>query len=238
MKKQVSFLTFCLVFIISLTGCSKEWCGVEGAGPVTTESRLITGFHGIDLELSGTVVITTDSVYSVTVSTYQNYQGLIHFQNHGGKLTIDSYKSLQDDNIRIEIHVPSLDYLSVGGSGRILTSNMIQGSYLKLHVSGSGKLDISANLQTTDADVSGSGSLYMNGAVNTARMNVSGSGTIHAYPMKCQTNNAIVSGSGRIETHVISALDANISGSGDIFYIGFPTLYTHISGSGSLVNKN
>ncbi|MBK6400076.1 MAG: DUF2807 domain-containing protein [Bacteroidetes bacterium] len=238
MKNRLNKIILFSILALSFSSCTKEWCGVEGVGPVRSQERIITNFNGVDLQLAGRVNLIQDSAFSVIVTTYSNYHPLINTYVRGGTLVVDSRKSLSDENVTIEIHLPSLEYLNIGGSGDIHTSSGFNSSYVKLNVSGSGKINFSGNVSDLDAVISGSGKIYLSGNSDNSKMRISGSGDIKGYAMICQNNEATISGSGEIETNVVDNLIARISGSGNINYIGYPSVQTHISGSGNVNHHN
>ncbi|MBL0102376.1 MAG: DUF2807 domain-containing protein [Bacteroidetes bacterium] len=238
MKKRFNRILFLVFISIGISACSDNWCGVEGVGPIETQNRYLSSFDGVDLELSGNVRVTQDSVFSVEVTTYSNYHSLIQTYVRNGTLVIDSDKSLRDDDVRIEIHLPYLEYLSVGGSGSIVTTNYFNASYVKLQIAGSGKIDFAGSLSFADALISGSGDIYLNGHATNGKMTISGSGNIHAFPLTVLSNKVTISGSGNVETSVTSNLEVTISGSGDVYYMGYPTLSVNVTGSGNVVHRN
>jgi hypothetical protein len=238
MKNRLKKIILFSILALSFSSCTKEWCGVEGVGPVRSQERILTNFNGVDLQLAGRVNVIQDSSFSVVVTTYTNYLPLINTYVRGGTLVVDSKKSLSDENVTIDIHLPSLDYLSLGGSGDIHTSSGFNSSYIKLNVSGSGKINFSGNVSDLDAVISGSGKIYLTGSTVNSKMRISGSGDIKGYAMVCRNNEATISGSGEIETNVIDNLIARISGSGNINYMGYPTIQTYITGSGNVNHIN
>ncbi len=238
MKNQSFKISFALfVLIISFSSCSKDWHGVEGHGDIHTESRNITEFTGVDFQLAGRVIIIPDSQYSVKVSTYDNYHPLIHIAVHGGILVINSTKSLHDDDINIEIHLPYLDYINLGGSGSIITHNRFSSTNMKLKITGSGNIDYSGDVTSISTNVSGSGKISLLGTAENSTMKISGSGKVKGFAMSCKHNNVSITGSGEIETYVDNSLTVNISGSGKIYYRGHPTVSQHISGSGKIIHQ-
>lgn len=238
MKNRLKTIVSLFVLLITITSCSKEWYGVEGNGPIHSEDRNLPNFTGVDLQLSGHVNVIFDSAYYVTVTTFDNYQSLISSTVRSGTLVIDSKKSLRDDNVVVQVHMPYLEYINVGGSGDIFTASSFSSSYVKANVSGSGKIDFAGNISTMEAVISGSGNIYLNGSAVNTKLRISGSGNIHGYGMPCQNCSATISGSGDIETNVSTSLDATISGSGNINYLGYPAVTSHISGSGNVNHRN
>lgn len=223
------------VLLVFGTSCKKDWNGVRGTGPIITENRPITGFTGVDYHLDGRVNIVRDSSTFVLVTTYGNYQSLLHTYVVNGRLVVDSYKSLHDDEITLEVHMPQLDFMGMAGSGKMITSGQFSGGSLTVQMSGSGAIDYYGNVQSVSTNVSGSGSITLNGLAQAGTMTISGSGNIQAFGMPCESNQAAISGSGTIETTTNATLIATISGSGTIRYRGTPALTTHISGSGHVV---
>jgi hypothetical protein len=226
-----------LLFVsaVSFTSCRKDWNGVRGDGPILTEDRIVSSFHGVEYHLEGDVNIRRDSVFSVTVSSYGNYLPLIRTEVIGGKLIISSSKSLRDNEITVDVAMPSLDHLSLSGSGDIRTIDRFADASLYVNLSGSGKVSYFGDVNDLRANISGSGTMDLDGTAEDATMTMSGSGKIAAYGMIVNNNTATISGSGNIETFVSQHLDATISGSGTIRYHGNPSVTTHISGSGSVV---
>ncbi|MBK9026250.1 MAG: DUF2807 domain-containing protein [Saprospiraceae bacterium] len=169
-----------------------------------------------------------DSVYSITVTTYDNYHSLINVYVSGGTLVIDSKKSLRDENITVDIRMPELDYLNIGGSGDIYTGSSFPSSYVKANVSGSGKIDFAGNVSTMEAVISGSGNIYPMEQRSILTC-ISGSGNIRGFECRVNIVRRLSVAQGDIETNVSTSLDATISGSGNINYLGSPAVTVHIS---------
>lgn len=228
-----------LALALSITlfsSCTKDWHGLKGTGAITTESRNVDNFTGVDLQLAGRVNIVPDSQFFVSITSYDNYHTHIRTYVRSGSLVIDSYKSLHDD-VDIDIHLPYIDYINLGGSGSITTSGNFNSNTMKIQITGSGNIDYAGTSNTLIANVSGSGKISMLGSATNSVMTMSGSGKINAYPMHCKKNTVTISGSGAIETFVIDELKANISGSGKVSYMGNPSVIQAISGSGKIVHK-
>ena len=230
-------LLFLFILIFSLASCTKDWIGVPGHGEIHTENRNIDGFNGVDFQLGGHVNIVQDSIFSVSVTAYDNYQNLIRTYVQDGKLVINSTKSLKDDNSTIEIHLPYLNYLNLGGSGSINTVSHFNSTSMKVQITGSGTIDYAGDVNSLIANVSGSGKISLWGTSDNASMKMSGSGKIKGYAMQILKNDATISGSGTIETYVLNELNVNISGSGKVYYMGNPMVNTSITGSGKVIHQ-
>jgi Putative auto-transporter adhesin, head GIN domain len=115
----------------------------------------------------------------------------------------------------VEVNVPTLNALTLTGSGNIVVNN-IEAESLKVTLPGSGTLAGSGTVTRLDVTVSGSGTMQFPRLVaNDAR--------------------AVVSGSGSILLTATKSLDASVSGSGAILYAGNPQDVTKsVTGTGAI----
>jgi len=115
----------------------------------------------------------------------------------------------------VAVSVPSLDALTVQGSGNISVTGISSPS-LTVRLPGSGTI---------------------HAAGTTARLNVAigGSGTALLTRLIARDATASIDGSGSIALTATHSLDASISGSGAIFYTGNPAHVTRsVTGSGAI----
>lgn len=147
---------------------------------------------------------------------------LLDIINKNGKLTIgfkhDTNISTKN-NIEIVLQVPSLESLSIVGSGDIKGNYF--GSRLQTNISGSGDIQLYGNVENLEAQIQGSGDLKLKN-------------------LTAQNANLTVIGSGDISISVIQAANAKIMGSGDINIFGTTLkINKQVMGSGDVnVNKN
>jgi hypothetical protein len=86
-----------------------------------------------------------------------------------------------------------------------------------------------------DVEISGSGKIEASGSAQSIKASISGSGRVNASNLEVDKCTVRISGSGDVEIHVKSELDANISGSGTVSYKGNPShVNGHSSGSGKV----
>lgn len=229
-----------LVFAISLTSCKKHlFNSIKGKGATVTETRDLSGFNKISLDIDADVYYTQDSIYYVEISAQQNVLNVITTEISSGELEIDSKKWIRKHNgIKIIVHSPDLYSLDISGSGNIESAYSISTSTLELKISGSGNISLaSVNAAELEAKISGSGNITASGgAVTNQKTTISGSGNIEMTGLAANHSDAKISGSGNISVWAIDQLRATISGSGDIRYKGNPEVNTTISGSGSLIH--
>jgi hypothetical protein len=140
-------------------------------------------------------------------------------QVRAGTLVIGTRDSFTTSSpMSVEVSVPSLQALTVSGSGALTASN-IQGPGVSVRLSGSGAVRASGTVTRLDVSVGGSGDAELGQLV-------------------ARDVHAAVSGSGRIVTHAANALQASATGSGTIVYRGNPPhVMTSITGSGAITRQ-
>ena len=221
--KQLSTILILALFVSSaaqadgLFGLFKD--RVKGSGNLTTESRDISDFERIKSTGSFDIYVDVGPEPSLTITFDDNLIELIETEISGKTLYIDSDASFgSKHNCKINITVPSLEYVKLSGSGDVVVNNL--------------------KAEFFEYAVSGSGDLSANGEVKELELTISGSGDIDASDLKAEDVYAKISGSGDIKLYASNLLDGHISGSGDITYYGNPKQVDRmISGSGSMRKK-
>lgn len=236
MKKSI-LLLIALSLLLFATSCKKK---ITGEGPSIIQSRTLTDFTKVSLNIPAVLYITQEPGYKFTIDAQQNILDIIQTAVSGGELKIkfNNSKSIgSHDKIIIRASAPVFNGLSISGSGDISGTNTLQTSSLLLGLSGSGSIilpqvDVAGKLETF---ISGSGNMQVNtGVADDGSLNISGSGGIEMLGVSFKNVETHISGSGDIKATVMQQLDAHISGSGSVYYKGSPAVNTHISGSGSV----
>jgi hypothetical protein len=229
-----------LLLALSFTSCKKHlFNSIRGKGATVTETRDLSGFNKISLDIDADIYYTQDSIYYVEISAQQNVLNVITTEISSGELEIDSKKWIRKHNgIKIIIHSPDLYALDISGSGNIESASGITTTTLELNVSGSGNISLaSVHSAELEAKISGSGNITASGGEATnQKVTISGSGNMEMTGLTANHSDAKISGSGNISVWALDQLRATISGSGDIRYKGNPAVNTTISGSGSVVH--
>lgn len=227
--------------LLLFTACKKggAFC-YSPKGDSITEVRVLENFSKIELGMSADLFVSQGTDYQVKIEASENIMEIIETKVSGNKLKIDlkNNKCLRGNSlVKVFVQLPSLNALSVSGSGQVYILNQMNTSSLDIDISGSGDITIdSLNAQYINENVSGSGRLYLKSMDTLVQqtINISGSGKIEAFGMPTLETKIKVSGSGEGKVNVIDYLDVNISGSGDIIYLGHPVIKQHISGSGKV----
>jgi hypothetical protein len=236
MKKLTTAILVAATTLGSVS-CKKD---MVGEGPVTTQTRPIQRFTGIDLHMNGTVYYTKSSEVKLEIVAKESIHGMLETTVADNKLVI-RYKNGKtydaDPSIRINVSAPDVSTFIVKTSGSIFCMNDIQPLSLVLRSYGSGNIYLQRVLTTNiDAESTVSGHITASvGSTISMRLKTDGSGKIDLSSIAAKTASVRTIGSGDISVKVSEDLDVTIDGSGSVYFLGYPQISTHISGSGRLM---
>jgi hypothetical protein len=207
-----------------------------------TERRDVSGFSEVGFGVSGEVIISLGTQYSVVLEGDRDYIEEIETKVVGDELRIrrDKWFDTGNRKVIVKITMPNLEGVSVSGSGKVTVTDPLKGGDLDIGISGSGKASLrDVALSNLECSISGSGSLNIagEGTIDRLEINISGSGGYVGEATRVETLEAAISGSGSCDCHVTGMLKASISGSGNIRYSGNPKIDAAVSGSGKVRSK-
>jgi hypothetical protein len=240
MKQIIFYFSILFIIILSAVSCSKDRHWIKGEGDNVTNTRTSNSFTGIALSISADVELYEDSVFHIELNGQQNILDVIETKVKGNNLCIglERFTTIRKHNpITIRVYLPKLENVDVSGSGNVKCKSNFQNAILNCTVSGSGSIDISADIsESFTANISGSGDVNMGSTGNckTGKYKVSGSGSINADWFKVDNLESNISGSGDQRVYAVKTLDVKISGSGMVYYRGNPVINSNISGSGKI----
>lgn len=231
----------------------------------TRETRNVSGFTKVSFRVPGKFYLRQGSTTKVELEGKKELLQEIETEIEGSKLVIgkkgkwSNWRWDDDDHINVYITMPTIEGLSVGGSGDLIAETRIKSQDLDLQVSGSGSMRIEVEVAgPLEADVSGSGDVIVKGKCKSFNSDVSGSGKVNLALAVDGLADFGISGSGKIEASgsakavktaisgsgkvlaadlVTSKCDVRISGSGDVEINVTDELDANISGSGSVLYK-
>jgi hypothetical protein len=198
-------------------GGSSGSSGIQGSGVAATETRQLALFDKIELAGSNNVTIHVGGKQSVLVHADENLLSRVTTRVLAGGLVIGNTSGTFTTKtpMSVDVNVPSLEGLTLAGSG-VIAATGVKTASLTVTLSGSGLLRASG--QATHLDIS-----------------LSGSGDAQLEQLAARDVQAVVIGSGRILVTATRSLDASVPGSGVIVYTGNPGhVTTSITGSGAV----
>lgn len=235
--KQLTTAILVIAIITGTMSCKKD---VVGEGPITTETRSVANFTGINLQMNGTVYYKKDSVWKLEVSAKQSIHAMLETNVINGILVI-RYRNGKyydaDETIRINVSGPAVSSFMLNTSGSIVSADPIQANNLYLRSWGSGTIWLQqVNAGFIDAETTVSGQIVATvGTANSERLKTDGSGKIDLRSVAAKDVSAHIVGSGNITVKVSDRLEANIDGSGSVYFSGYPFISTDIDGTGELI---
>ena len=141
-----------------------------------------------------------------------------------------------DETAPIDVYVtmPTVEGLSVAGSGDIVAETPIEGEQLSIEIAGSGGVEMELSATRLTANIAGSGDMSLRGQADEVTVEIAGSGNVQGADLRVASAEISTAGSGDTALHVTDRLSARLIGSGDVRYRGQPTLDTNIVGSGNV----
>jgi hypothetical protein len=236
MKKITTAALF--LAVIATTSCRKD---LIGEGPVTSETRTVTNFTGIDLKMNGNVFYKDEPTWKLEISAKESVHGMLETNVVNQQLVIryhDGKTYDADESIRIDISGPNVSSFSTNNSGNIFVTSDLQVNNVYLKTSGSGNItlkNIAASVIDGYSTMSGR-ITAATGSALTEKFKTDGSGRIDFSGVAARDVTAKTIGSGDIKVKVSDRLDATIDGSGSIYFSGSPLINSHIHGSGDLIH--
>lgn len=224
-----------LPLLLALHGCTSFNC-IKGNGAATRRLLEVADFKGLAAEGSLEVRLKQGAVQQVEVEAPSNLIDLLTTEVKDGiwHIATEGCYSTREPFV-VHITVPSIDHVSVLGSGNIVGTDVFLTNDLTVTVQGSGELNLAVQAATVQATVQGSGDITLSGRCSTFKAYVQGSGNIQGTSLESETANAVVAGSGDISVNTTQDLDATVQGSGDIHYKGRPVnVAKNIQGSGDV----
>jgi Putative auto-transporter adhesin, head GIN domain len=234
--KNLSILIAASVLISScdvITGT-----GVTGNGNIRTEKRSTGNFNAVKSSGSIDIEINSGDAYSVSVENDDNILQYVVTDVNDGTLDVhykDGY-SINNDHAKVYVTAPSLDKVSVSGSGDITTQSMLKNSrQIEMNISGSGNIKAQVDAPVIDISVNGSGNIGLTGHTKDFTCSISGSGDVNCGALESENATVKIAGSGNAHVFASVHLSATVVGSGDVYYRGNPSSpEIHTSGSGSV----
>lgn len=209
---------------------------VKGTGAPERKPLSVTSFHGIVVQGAVDVKLSVAPTQTIEVEAQPNIAALVLTEVKDGIWVIHTDRCYSTDKpFIIHIALPTIDVVSIQGSGDVTSTGEFNTPDMKLDVQGSGDLRMAVVAKTIRAGVQGSGDITLSGTCGMLHAAVQGSGDIKAGELKTGSAKASVEGSGDITVQAADNLDANVQGSGDVKYKGKPAhIDSKVQGSGDV----
>ena len=212
---------------------------VVGSGHVVSETRAVRGFHGVELQSGGEVVVTQGDTEGLVIDAEDNLLPLIEstvgadgilrlgMKPHAGSVTFHQ-------PVRFKLAVKTLDKMVVAGSGGIRTAALSSGQ-LQIDLPGSGGVAVDhLKAGSVKASIEGSGNVRLAGEARSQTVTIDGSGDYAAKDLKTDRTSLVIDGSGDGQVWADGSLTVEINGVGNVGYRGEAKLKQSINGAGAV----
>jgi hypothetical protein len=213
---------------------------VTGSGKVQTETRALTGFHGVSVKGSMKVVLRQGSREGVEVSADSNLLPLIETRIRNGTLEIGTVKNANYSTrnpVLVTVDLITLKNLAISGSGDV-TAKGVKVSILDVAIGGSGSAHLpDLQARSLSLSIGGSGDVDTSGRTHRFSISVGGSGSVRADALEADDVSVAIGGSGDASVKANRTLDVSVAGSGDVVYSGDAVVKSSIAGSGTVKKR-
>ncbi len=238
-----NYLLKILTLAFSLVACQKDDVCTQNDGEIITKIIDISTFQGIDLKMSGEVILSQDTIQEVSITGDKHIIDALKTNIDNGIWRIDKKGHCNAYDLQIHITTPNIDKVYISGSGNIVVNDFINQNDMTLKISGSGDMSLYkiSGGENLTVKISGSGDVNILDTfqpLEHVEVSMSGSGSFKGFNVPTKLCTISNSGSGSNKVLVTDNLKVSISGSGNTYYKGFPNIEESISGSGSVIQVN
>lgn len=247
MKKIYFLFLLTSVSLLFLNSCRKNAlpCVYTRGHSDKTETRTLPSFAEIILEMDADVILTPDSIYSVTITGPWNTLDKIKLiPNSSNQLEIYSSHCINGNpTITINIHTPVMTGITLFNDvhGTISCSDTFATTNISITNEGHGNITWIGNSADLHIDHKGYGDITCIGFSVTTEIEQNGTGTIYDYGLKTRGAdiNTDYLSNGDMKVYVTDELKVTFGGFGDVYYKGNPAIQTtYAGGHGTVINDN
>lgn len=211
---------------------------IHGNGDVKTETRLIRGYHSIDVSGAIDVYVKQDSSRTVKVEADENLLEYIMVREEGGVLEIyprDHYNLRPSGTIKVYVSGPDFRKFEASGACDYYTENkIINSESIAIDMSGSSDAKMELSAPKIKAELSGAGKLILAGETKDLSIEGTGSSDFKCFDLRAENVDVDITGAGDAEVYASVKLDVTVSGAGGVKYKGNASVNQKVSGAGSV----
>jgi Putative auto-transporter adhesin, head GIN domain len=203
--------------VSSYAGSSSNGPGDKTNGPLTKESRNVSGFDGVELRGVGTLFIEQTGRDSLTVEAEKAVLPELTTRVVGGRLIIGpaSDSAIHTTGpINYHLNIKDLNSLVVLGTANAQAKGI--------------------ETESLTVTISGAGNVRVEGQADEQAVEISGTSTYLAGSLESKEVNIEVAGAGSAIVNAREKLDAEVAGVGSVEYVGAPRIEQSISGAGQV----
>lgn len=209
---------FLMILAITLSSCNGERLVADNN--VISEIRDLSGFEQVEAGGANNVHVAYGGSFKVELRGSSNLIQ-VYETRIDNKTLILGYNddvNIEDDDVEVFITLPSLNGVTLSGSGDMdISGGFPEAKEFLVNINGSGGVNIREAFKCVSLEV-----------------DISGSGKAELSNLEAVRSNVMISGSGETYVHAGDELDVEINGSGTVYYRGSPRVKSDINGSGQV----
>ncbi|POY37097.1 DUF2807 domain-containing protein [Solitalea longa] len=195
---------------------------------VVTETRKVTGFHGINVSTGIDVFITQGTSEKVTVTASSNIIGKIKTVVNNGILEIYVDKTGKDswswgnETRKVYLTVKTLDAIVANSGSDVSTTNRLKADKLFAQSSSGSDLKLDLDVRDLICETSSGSDAELSGIAKSFNVQASSGSDVNAFHLTTEVCVANASSGSDIDVTVTKQLTADASSGGDVTYKGKP----------------
>lgn len=221
---------------IALSMMSFDTYRVKGSGNVISETRNVSGFHGIDVGSAFEVVLVKSAEEKIVIETDDNIMPIIRTKVANGILEIENTENINDPTkLKATIYYKNISDIKLSGAASLTSADVLQTNSLEFDCSGAASVELKLEAGKFDGDFSGASELELTGMVEEAKIDLSGASDLKAFELNIKNLNLEASGAASVNVSVSGKMQINASGAASVRYKGDPDIQLEdISGASSV----
>jgi hypothetical protein len=236
---------FYLLLLIFLSSCDKDhmFDCLKSSGHTVYEIRDVSDFNRIDVYNNPEVIITQDSVNSITVEAGEHIVSGITTEINNGVLTIRNENKCNwmrsySKTIAVNVHVKKLDFIHHHGSSTISSTNQLQNVTFDFNVWNSGDINLLVHADSIySRQHLAVGDITLNGETDYLYIFNKSNAFTYEKNLTAQNSFVVMKGTGDCHVNISQTMNVEIHDSGNIYYSGSPQISSTITGSGKLIHE-
>lgn len=235
--KSLKLLLAITVIATLASSCRKK--NLKASPTITTETRQVGTYDGVDVSNAIKVEYTTGINNGVEVEANENLHSVIITEVKSGRLVVKLKNNTSvrgDVSITVRISNPSLNEIDLSGASLFYIQDQLTSTDLVMDCSGASQLHGNVLIDNLNIDMSGASKVDITGTANSLRADISGASNFDDFLLTIDNMYLDISGASQAEFTVNSILEVEASGASMIEYKGNPTISKlDLSGGSSLV---